>query len=344
VTGTTQSTDFPTTPGVFQRTKAGLSDAFVAKVDDPQGAASPNGGGGGGGGGSGCFIATAAFGSPLAQEVQTLRRFRDGVLLNGAPGRAFVRVYYRLSPPLAEIVAAHGTVRQATRLALRPLLTTAQFALAFPNLAGAAGSTILVGALVLAAWGAQRRRIVGMGLLLVVAVVVMRLTGGSSPDAEHSASVTAPRGDLTSPIVARPEQVAPATPSAQTAMSRPSQLPTPGDDELSRADLWELSRLLPNFTISVVPLPSPMRMRYWIKSAAVEGVMDGEDFSVIDPGMLGRFGIEPGDRIRRVDGWPVAGSLMVLRRLARDPDAGVVQVELVRQNTPMVQPLRLNAP
>jgi hypothetical protein len=73
-------------------------------------------------GGSGCFIATAAYGSYLHPQVQLLRHFRDDYLMTNAPGRAFVSIYYRFSPPLAHFIARYTILRSMTRLALTPLV------------------------------------------------------------------------------------------------------------------------------------------------------------------------------------------------------------------------------
>jgi hypothetical protein len=58
--------------------------------------------GGGSGGGGGCFIATAAYGSPLDARVLLLRTFRDEYLVSNRVGRSLIDWYSRVSPPLAD--------------------------------------------------------------------------------------------------------------------------------------------------------------------------------------------------------------------------------------------------
>lgn len=68
-----------------------------------------------------CFVATAAYGSPLAAEVGTFRRFRDRHLMNHALGRAFVSAYYEVGPHAAEALEAHPWLKSAARAFLTPL-------------------------------------------------------------------------------------------------------------------------------------------------------------------------------------------------------------------------------
>ena len=74
---------------------------------------------------SSCFIASAAYGSPLAQQVSVLRRLRDRQLLALAPGRPLVAAYYAWSPAAAAYVAERPWLRGLVRALLRPLTAAA---------------------------------------------------------------------------------------------------------------------------------------------------------------------------------------------------------------------------
>jgi len=67
-----------------------------------------------------CFVATAAYGTPLAEEVEVLCQFRDEYLLTNGPGRILVKTYNYFSPPLARFISQRTLLQKAVRLQLRP--------------------------------------------------------------------------------------------------------------------------------------------------------------------------------------------------------------------------------
>ena len=73
-----------------------------------------------------CIIATAAYGSELAPEVQTLRTFRDSVVMSTRSGRAFMNVfnnwYYSFSPQVANIISENLFLGDVVRTSLHPLI------------------------------------------------------------------------------------------------------------------------------------------------------------------------------------------------------------------------------
>ncbi|MCQ9206102.1 MAG: hypothetical protein NG737_07310, partial [Omnitrophica bacterium] len=79
-------------------------------------------GDGGGGGGGGCFIATASYGTPLAQEVKILSQFRDEYLLTNNIGKELVKFYYRRSPPIADYIRTKPKLKAAVRTLLKPVV------------------------------------------------------------------------------------------------------------------------------------------------------------------------------------------------------------------------------
>lgn len=79
-------------------------------------------GNGSSGGKSGCFIATACFGSPMAGEVEVLRNFRDRYLLSNPLGQVFVSLYYKYSPPIAQFIGNHKFLKIMVRSSLYPIV------------------------------------------------------------------------------------------------------------------------------------------------------------------------------------------------------------------------------
>ncbi len=71
----------------------------------------------------GCFIATAAYGSPMERHVSKLREFRDSRLLTNPIGQLVTAIYYAFSPPLANAISTDPNLRALARAALRPLVT-----------------------------------------------------------------------------------------------------------------------------------------------------------------------------------------------------------------------------
>jgi hypothetical protein len=65
--------------------------------------------------GSGCFIATAAYGTSTTEQIDVLREFRDVVLLESTVGSKFVVLYYQLSPPVADFISGNNFLRTLIR-------------------------------------------------------------------------------------------------------------------------------------------------------------------------------------------------------------------------------------
>lgn len=84
---------------------------------------------GGGGGGGGCFIASAAYGSPMAPQVNVLREMRDRFLLTNSLGKALVNFYYAHSPGAADFISRHAGLRAMVRVGLMPLVGLSWIAL-----------------------------------------------------------------------------------------------------------------------------------------------------------------------------------------------------------------------
>jgi subtilisin family serine protease len=105
-----------------------------------------------------CFVATAAYGTPMAEEVEILREFRDEYLLMNPLGQALVGLYYRVSPPIADFITEHPGLKPVVRAGLLPAVALSGVAVntsPVHNIA-AVGLLALVSA-ALAIWLTRRR-------------------------------------------------------------------------------------------------------------------------------------------------------------------------------------------
>jgi len=75
-----------------------------------------------------CFIATAAYGTEAAAEIDVLRAFRDEVLLESTVGSQLVEWYYQTSPPVADFISENSLLMTIVReLVIDPMVSVATF-------------------------------------------------------------------------------------------------------------------------------------------------------------------------------------------------------------------------
>jgi hypothetical protein len=107
--------------------------------------------------GTGCFIATAAYGTPMAEEIQILRDFRDQYLVTNPVGEALVEFYYNVSPPIAEFITEHPSLRPMVRAGLMPAVAMSTVAVNTSAVEKVAIVGLLMLLVALAIWATRRR-------------------------------------------------------------------------------------------------------------------------------------------------------------------------------------------
>jgi hypothetical protein len=106
----------------------------------------------------GCFIATAAYGTPIAEEIEILREFRDKYLMTNPVGRALVEFYYRMSPSIAEFITRHPSLKPIVRAGLLPVVVMSTVAVnTTPTQKTAIIGLLMLVSVAVAVWATKRR-------------------------------------------------------------------------------------------------------------------------------------------------------------------------------------------
>ena len=105
-----------------------------------------------------CFVATAAYGTPMAEQIQILREFRDEYLVTNSLGQGLVDIYYSISPSTAQFITEHPGLKPVVRAGLVPAvaISTAAVNTSLAEKAAIVGSLVLVSVAV-GVWAARRR-------------------------------------------------------------------------------------------------------------------------------------------------------------------------------------------
>jgi hypothetical protein len=94
----------------------------------------------------------------MAEEIQVLREFRDEYLLTNLLGQALVDFYYRVSPPIAEFITEHPSLKSIVRAGLAPAVAMSTIAVntTLAEKTAIAGLLVLV-SVALAIWATRRQ-------------------------------------------------------------------------------------------------------------------------------------------------------------------------------------------
>jgi beta-propeller repeat-containing protein len=334
--GDTTSADFPVTASAVQKTFGGGTDAFVVMITQLGMNAAA-----GGGNSSTCFVATAAFGSPMAREVGVLRELRDDVLLPHAAGRAAVAAYYRIGPAFAGVIARSETLRALVRASLAPMIWLAPLARGHAVLAFylVIGTGSLVAALLVVAVAARRARLGRRPALAATFVIALVIGSGVAllDLTDHQRPKFASVQRHPSPAVSAPAVDPGSAPTrpASTAGSEDARsvsgIRAIGADRY-QVELGASGRSVPDLARLVTVRPT--LAGFQIMSDIGDGILTADGLLVTNPKLATSAGIEAGDRILAINGHPPAGGFfLAVVKLRRDPDSGPVRVEVERAGT-----------